>query len=455
MFSSTFLRPVLGAACVLFGAFTTTTMGQTILKVGQQPLAIIPVGNTVHVFCNGNDMNFNSIYEPDSGDVAASWWVLDTQTRTVIKHREFTDRYLPFPLRIDMDRSQSSFFIPTNNRVSIFSTATQASEKDTAVVLPDSLGQIYALSTESSSNGMLISCRSSFDKPGYLVFFENGKIQGTIPTLVNPQQTVFYRTSTGTQNRIGNAVLNEGGFGAANSTIQLYGDKKEDSVVVNILIGDGGNHIFYAGNGHDSMFVTVNGSHKVVIIDLNKKEIVKSIPTLTTGFNGPRESVVIGDKLFVTTYNSDVREFDITTGALVATLNSKGKPEGLTVINGKLWVANAFGSGSYTPDSTIAILESSLAVEEYFTENKNMVFPNPAIASASISTSFSGQANAPVAIELYSLTGTKLFSISTTSGSNGEVNYALPLQDVSAGTYFVRVISGTMVQVTRLMKVAQ
>jgi hypothetical protein len=449
MFASTLLRPILGAACVLFVALTSHTFGQTILKVGQQPLAIIPVGNTVHVFCNGNDMNFNSIYEPDSGDVAASWWVIDTQTRAVIKHREFTDRYLPFPFRVGLHKKKTTMYIPNGNRIAIYNTETQAVINDSTTIVPDSLGQIYAVTLDSDN--MILSCRSSFDKPGTLVIMYRDTVEGILPTHVNPQQSVFYRSTLG---KIGLAVLNEGSFGANNSTVHLTGGTT-DTTNVTIPLGDGGNHIFYEGLGHDSMYVTVNGSHKIVIVDLVKKEIVKTIPTGTTGYNGPRESAVIGDKLFVSTYNSDVREFDITTGALVATLNSKGKPEGLTVINGKLWVANAFGSGSYTPDSTIAILESSLAVEEYFTESKNIVFPNPAITSATISTSFSGQANAPVAIELYSLTGTKLFSISTTSGSNGEVNFALPLQDVSAGTYFVRVISGTMVQVTRLMKVAQ
>ncbi len=454
MFSSTFLRPVLGAACVLFVALTSHSFGQTILKIGQQPLAIIPVGNTVHVFCNGNDMNFNSIYEPDSGDVAASWWVIDTQTRTVIKHREFTDQYLPFPFRVGLDKSKTSFYIPTANRVRAFNTESQMVEDDSAAVMPDTLGLIYAVSL-TSDNEMLISCRNGFDKPGTLVGMDKKKIAGTIPTLVNPQQTVPFRSSIGDLQRIGLALLNEGGFGANNSTLQLYGDKDADSVVVNLPLGDAGNHIFYNGLGNDTMYITVNGSHSIVVVDLKTRSLVKSIPTLTTGFNGPRESAVIGDKLFVTTYNSDVREFDIATGALVATLNSKGKPEGLTVINGKLWVANAFGSGSYTPDSTIAIFESPLAVEEYFTENKNIVYPNPAVHSTTISTNFAGHSNSPVMIELYSVTGTKLSSIQTTSGSNGEVNYALPLQDVSAGTYFVRVISGTMVQVTRLMKVAQ
>ncbi|MFN8358970.1 MAG: T9SS type A sorting domain-containing protein [Candidatus Kapaibacterium sp.] len=451
MFSSTFLRSLLSAACVLFGAFTATTTAQTILKVGQQPLAIIPVGNTVHVFCNGNDMNFNSIYEPDSGDVAASWWIIDTQTRAVIKHREFTDRYLPFPFRIALSKeTENHAYISNGNHISSFLVNSLELEKDTLAIIPDSLGNIYALS-KSQGDALTLSCRKEFDKPGHIVGIDimNGKILGVVPTFINTQQTTDFRNSI---NQYMMIVLNEGSYGSKNSTLQIF---EKNLTSIDIPLGDGGNHIFYEGMGRDSLFVTVNGSHKVVIVDLIKKQIVKSIPTLTTGFNGPRESAVIGNKLFVTTYNSDVREFDIATGALVATLNSKGKPEGLTVINGKLWIANAFGAGSYTPDSTIAIFESPLAVEEYFTENKNIVFPNPALASATISTSFSGQANAPVAIELYSLTGTKLFSTSTTSGSYGEVNYALPIQDVSAGTYFVRVISGTMVQVTRLMKVAQ
>ncbi|MBK9247340.1 MAG: T9SS type A sorting domain-containing protein [Ignavibacteria bacterium] len=97
----------------------------------------------------------------------------------------------------------------------------------------------------------------------------------------------------------------------------------------------------------------------------------------------------------------------------------------------------------------------TLAVEEYYTENKNIAYPNPTGNSTTISTTFSGKANAPVTIELYSISGTKLLSTSTTSGSSGEVNYSLSLNDISTGTYYVRVISGTLVQVSRLVRVSQ
>ncbi|MBK9247338.1 MAG: hypothetical protein IPM69_04305 [Ignavibacteria bacterium] len=109
MFSSTLLRPFIGAVSILFMALATYSSGQSIVKVGMQPLAIIQVGSNAHVFCNGFDKNFNSIYEPDSGEIAASWWVIDTQTRSVLMHREFTDRYLPFPFRIDHDKSKEAF----------------------------------------------------------------------------------------------------------------------------------------------------------------------------------------------------------------------------------------------------------------------------------------------------------------------------------------------------------
>lgn len=134
------------------------------------------------------------------------------------------------------------------------------------------------------------------------------------------------------------------------------------------------------------MYVTVNGSHKVVIVDLRKSEIVKVIPTGTEkdDYNGPRECALIGKTLFVTTYNSDVREFNIETGAMTGILDSKGKPEGLAVINGKLWIANAYESKSYSYGNTVAIFDSPLAVEEYFTENMNIVFPNPARTSTTI-----------------------------------------------------------------------
>lgn len=442
---SSLLR-IFAAFAFFWLGFTSTLSAQSFITVGKQPLAIIPVGNTVHVFCNGDDKNFNSIYEPDSGDVAASWWVIDAQTHSVLKHREFTDRYLPFPFR-SVVTEQFTYF-PNGNHLSRFLTSTQELDVDKLIVLPDSLGQIYAVSKPNSNPIFTLSSRKNYGTPGYIIGVDvvAPAILGVFQTLINTQQTLDFVTS---DHNSFLAVLNEGGFGANNSALQIFGKNFENTV---LPLGDAGNHIYYQGDGSDSLYVTVNGSHKVVIIDVLKKEIVKSIPTQTTGYNGPRESVVIGNKLFVTTYNSDVREFDIETGNLIATLDSKGKPEGLTVINGKLWVANAFVKGEYNADSTVAVFDSPLAVEEYFTENKNMVFPNPARVSATFSTTFNGHSNTPVIIEIYSLSGAKLFSVNTTSGNNGEVNYVLPLHanNLPTGTYFVRLSASNNVQTTRL-----
>jgi hypothetical protein len=446
MYYSSFLRRFLGAFSVLLLVCSVHSYGQTIVTVGKQPLAIIPVGNTIHVFCNGVDNNFNSIYEPDSGDVAASWWVIDGVTRTVLKHRDFTDRYLPFPFRAVVTDMYT--YIPNGNHLSRFLTSTQDIDKKELITLPDSLGQIVAVSKPNSNPIFTLSSRKNYDKPGYVlgVDIENAEILGAFQVLINPQQTIDFVTSDKNSFL---AVLNEGVFNGNNSALQVFGKNFE---VTTFPLGDGGNHIFYQGDGHDSLYTTVNGSHKVVIVDMIKKEIVKTIPIGTTGFNGPRESAVIGNKLFVTTYNSDVREFDLETGALVATLDSKGKPEGLTVIDGKLWVANAFVKGGYAPDSTVAVFDSPHAVEEYFTENKNIMYPNPATVSTMISTTFNGQANTPVQVEVYSLVGTKLFSTIAFSGDTGEVKYLLPIQEnnLTSGTYFVRLSAGHRVQTSRL-----
>ncbi|MBK9247339.1 MAG: hypothetical protein IPM69_04310 [Ignavibacteria bacterium] len=221
------------------------------------------------------------------------------------------------------------------------------------MVVPDSIGLIYAVSL-NSDNEMALSCRKNFDKSGTLVFADHGEIMGTISTNVNPQQSEWCEITSNKDQIL--VTLNEGGFGSNNSILQLVSNL--DSIPDNIQLGDGGNHIFYPANGYDYVFVTVTGSHKVVVVDLLKKKIMQTFTTNTSGYNGPRESVLLGKNLFVTTYNSSILEINSETGTLIATLNSKGKPEGLTVINGKLWVANAFGSGSYTPDSTVAIFES-------------------------------------------------------------------------------------------------
>ena len=44
-----------------------------LLPTGFQPLSIHQVDDTVHVFCNGNDIDFDGIYEPNNGELPASW----------------------------------------------------------------------------------------------------------------------------------------------------------------------------------------------------------------------------------------------------------------------------------------------------------------------------------------------------------------------------------------------
>ena len=41
-------------------------------------------------------------------------------------------------------------------------------------------------------------------------------------------------------------------------------------------------------------------------------------------------------------------------------LKPAGKPEGLAIIDGKLWACNAYKKGEYAPDSTIAIFDIGL-----------------------------------------------------------------------------------------------
>ncbi|MBI3258592.1 MAG: T9SS type A sorting domain-containing protein [Ignavibacteriae bacterium] len=444
---SSLLRKFFTFVLIVVG-FTSILSAQSTITVGKQPLAIIPVENTVHVFCNGDDMNFNNIYEPDSGDVAASWWILDAQTQTVLKHREFTDQYLPFPFRAGI--GYDTLYVGAGNHVSTFNINTQEMIQDKAIIVPDSVGTIHAVSVQIEGDEhtavAVMSCIKDYLTPGYIIAAANGFTYILPPTKIGPQQVVNYTNPNDSSDNA--AILCEGSFGVENSFLQL----NNGFTSTDILLGNGGNHIFYQGKDHDSMYVTVNGSHKVVIVDLKTQAIVKTISTGTTEYNGPRESVIIGKTLFVTTYNSDVREFNIETGAMTGILESKGKPEGLTVINGKLWVANAFIEKSYTVGNTIAVFDSPLAVEEYFTENKNIVFPNPARTSTSISTTFNGQVNIPVQIEVYSVSGAKLFSTTTFTGNNGEVNYSLPIQgnNLTSGTYFVRLSAANRVQTSRL-----
>lgn len=326
--------------------FTAVQAGNTHYNVGLQPLSIIPDGDVVHVFHNQVDQNFNQILEP--GDQSALWLVLDAATGSVLDTKIFDWGGTGYPFRPFVDRENGVVYLSNLGRVRSFSLATRELVRDT-VALYDASGIAV------HGDNVYLSLRPSFSDPGTLLTYTMStgtEVERTVG--VNPQQIVPFATSDGAK---GVLVLSEGGFGAGSAPSVLDKQYFDGSTPPEALeLGATGNHIFMQG---DTAFVTMNGSGTVEIVDVRQWTVVGSIEVVTEPGNGPRESVVRGDDLFVTTFDGDVRRYSVSTGALKQTFDPGGKPEGLALVGETVWVANAYQQTGFASDSTIAVWDFS------------------------------------------------------------------------------------------------
>lgn len=408
------------------------------IPVGLQPVSIIYANSLVHVFCEGQDMNFNGII--DAGDTPSSWWIIDPATNTVRSHINFEQGFLQFPFRAAM--SANVLFVSHLGRVRSFNIKTQKLAQDT-VATASAGSQIRGLAF--LNNILYMSVTKDYTNPGVVLAYNTftKMMLDSTSAFANTQQIVLFTTSL---NKSGRLVLSEGTFGNQDSKLQISKLDSSGKFITKALnLGNAGNHIYVRG---DSAFVCVNGSNNIVVVDLNSESVVRTISVGTSGFNGPRESTSIGDDLFVTTYNSDVRRFSISTGELTETFSTGSKSEGITVINGKLWIANEYQKDSYTNfDSTVTLWKYSPITsvvnptsEEIKQEN---LYPNPVRSSSILEFPLSNGSIQPQ-ISVVTLLGETVAKISSieVSGEIARAEISTEQLHLVAGRYFVRIQTG-------------
>jgi hypothetical protein len=317
--------------------------------VGKTPLKVFTSGGVVngkqklHILCAGEDINYNDTI--DNGDEKPSWWILDSPDGTPRKVLDF-DRFFNYTsFRPGLDKANSIMYIAlTNKIVSIDLIAEAIDDNDIA--------DIDAQSIDFAGGHLLITVSGGTDKRGRLEVFnlQTSKILQTIPAGVNVQDCIYYQSPKG----ISIAILNQGAYGTDNSTVyygainHTFDFTLDDSVVV----GNTANHIMYE-NG--KLYVTVNMSHCIKVIDVNTHE-VKTWNTGTVGWNGPRESYIKDDKLYLTTYSKDIRVFDINTGNLTGVYPFYGGfvfENLISWVDGLLVTSNPYND-SYIPNNSIS-----------------------------------------------------------------------------------------------------
>ena len=158
-------------------------------------------------------------------------------------------------------------------------------------------------------------------------------------------------------NKYNNGILiaNEGNFGEGNGSISYYSFDK-DTVANKIFEAENnrplGDVVQSVIRNDDKVIIAVNNSNKIEVVD---GETFKSIATVDV--KQPRYVVVYGGKAFVTSWANGGKVYVVNLDSyeIVDSITVGNAPEGLIVVNEKLYVANT-GQGQ---EQTITIIKLS------------------------------------------------------------------------------------------------
>ena len=162
-------------------------------------------------------------------------------------------------------------------------------------------------------------------------------------------------------NSNGIIILNEGLWGQNNaslSSINLDSISIQNNLFKNIngiKLGDVGNDMIIYGN---KIYIIVNSSSKIEIIDKNTFKIIESIPLFNNQIaRQPRQFCTHKNHVFFTTFDGFVGVIDTNSLSVEKYIKVGRNPEGIAYQNNKLYVANSGGLDFPNYDSTVSVID--------------------------------------------------------------------------------------------------
>ena len=165
----------------------------------------------------------------------------------------------------------------------------------------------------------------------------------------------------------GIVVLCEGLFQQNNSSIS-YIDKTNESVSNSVFnavndryLGDTGNDLLRYGN---KIFVAVNASSTIEILDANSLEVVSQVVMETSGVaKQPRFLEPHNGKVYISCFDGFVDVLDTITGSVLKRIPVGLNPDGIVQSNNRLYVSNSGGLNFPTMDSTVSVIDLNTDTE--------------------------------------------------------------------------------------------
>ena len=159
-------------------------------------------------------------------------------------------------------------------------------------------------------------------------------------------------------------VLSEGLFNMNNSTLAKFNFDSNEffpdyfSTVNKRGLGDTAGDMARYGS---KLYIMVNISSQIEIIDINTGKSLKQIPMFDDKgmARQPRHIAFYGGKAYVCSFDGTVAKIDTTTLKIENYVNAGLNPDGICVANDKLYVSNSGGLNYPAYDKTVSVIDIS------------------------------------------------------------------------------------------------
>jgi len=171
-------------------------------------------------------------------------------------------------------------------------------------------------------------------------------------------------------------ILSEGLFNLNNSSLARYSFNNSQNVPDYFLkinqrgLGDTANDMAIYGS---KLYIVVNVSSQIEVIDLPTGKSIKRIPVLADNGSSrqPRTIAFDKNKAYVCSFDGTIARIDTTSLTIEAYTTIGRNPEGICVQNNKLYVSNSGGLDQPNYDNTVSVIDLPT-----FTETKKIAVGN-------------------------------------------------------------------------------
>jgi WD40 repeat protein len=339
--------------CLLVYATLTHAQVADTIKVGIRTVNLALDGEgMIQALSEGRDLNFDSVLVISAGERPGALFRIDPATRQVVASRAFPGFIYNLAVRGNV-----GYFLQSKPlRLSSYNTTTLETLQDTLILSdPANSIELFDVSVDEVSGQIYIGT-GGFSRFGAILVFDNsGTLLHRAKTGLGTTEALFVdEPTTGSRAAY---VINQGTFGSENATLSYL--NMQPTLFKNRTgrnLGALANDMTIAPDGR--LYIAVNGSHTVEVFDVNNHQSIGTIQAGTSGFNGPRQVVLLPDGKtgVVSTFTNDVRFFDLQTLQLTDTIAVGQKPEHIAVVGDFVYVANG-GFTGFAEDSTVFVID--------------------------------------------------------------------------------------------------